>query len=238
MAKHGKQSKGVRWQVPWGKHSPVNDEDFRRTHKVDKDLKESNVDQFLPVVTIRDPGVWAPSMCRHSYSMNWPHSVEHCPNIVPNEKDLEIDSLLGNAKSIPVHIKYNGFQRRHDSMFHHWNDWYSSYLHADFPHLLVRFEDLLFFPSKVTSQICECAGGRMQSHKFDYPAASTKVGDAHGKKEDRTGYMHAIIKYGTEKGRWQGMTPQDLAFAREHLDAELMKTFAYPAPILNASQVR
>lgn len=57
MKKYGAANRGVRWQVPWGKHTPPGDEEFRLTHKT---LKDANVDasNILPSVTIRDPYVW------------------------------------------------------------------------------------------------------------------------------------------------------------------------------------
>lgn len=57
MDKLGAWNRGVRWQVPWGKHTPPGDEEFRVSHKT---LKDGDVDatNILPAVTIRDPYVW------------------------------------------------------------------------------------------------------------------------------------------------------------------------------------
>lgn len=57
MDKYGVTNRGVRWQVPWGKHTPPGDEQFRLSHKT---LKDADVDatNILPAVTIRDPYVW------------------------------------------------------------------------------------------------------------------------------------------------------------------------------------
>jgi hypothetical protein len=73
MKKHGKTSKGIRWQVPWGKHTPPGDEEYRNAHRTTKDW---NVDskEIMPVVTIRDPLIWLKSMCKHPYTV----SMYHC----------------------------------------------------------------------------------------------------------------------------------------------------------------
>lgn len=57
MEKYGNASKGVRWQVPWGKHTPVDDEKVRlgRTTKTDKHVDPTNI---LPAVMVRDPYTW------------------------------------------------------------------------------------------------------------------------------------------------------------------------------------
>lgn len=192
----------------------------------------------MPVVAIRDPAVWMSSMCRHEYSMNWPHDdARHCPNLVPNQVDIEIDPLLQNKKSIPVHINYSGdVTRRHDSLVHHWNEWYNSYYNALYPRLIVRFEDVVFHPQEVVKRVCECAGGALQNHKFKFVIDSAKHGEAHGAAEEKTGYLRAIIKYGSDQERWKGMTKEDLSFAKTNLDPQLMRTFGYLSPpILESS---
>jgi len=61
MKKHGARSRGVRWQVLWGKHTPVGDEEFRLHHRTyeDPDLSAPNM---FPAVTIRDPFKWMQSV--------------------------------------------------------------------------------------------------------------------------------------------------------------------------------
>jgi hypothetical protein len=51
----------------------------------------------------------------------------------------------------------------HDSMVHHWNDWYMAYVNATFPRVMIRFEDLIFHPVNVTRTICHCFGGVLDS---------------------------------------------------------------------------
>jgi len=44
---------GLVWDIR-GKHTPLGDEEFRRTHKVDADTP-IDADEVLPAVTLRDP---------------------------------------------------------------------------------------------------------------------------------------------------------------------------------------
>jgi hypothetical protein len=57
MKKYGKVNKGIRWQVPWGKHTPVGNDEYRLSHVTEKD-KGVDPNNILPAVTIRDPYVW------------------------------------------------------------------------------------------------------------------------------------------------------------------------------------
>jgi len=216
MDKYGAQNRGVRWQVPWGKHTPPGDEDFRQTHKTlhDKSVDANNI---LPAVTIRDPLVWLHSMCRHEYTASWHHPDKNrCPDF----------SLL----DLEAKVEYAEFTRRYESILHLWNDYYREYQSASFPRLIVRFEDLIFHPEEVTKTVCECAGGSMRRDgRFKYIVDSAKKGEnAHGKV--RTGYVDAIVKYGSETRRYQDYQFRtDLEYIRDKADPELMKLMGYPA---------
>jgi len=233
MDVYGGKNRGVRWQVPWGKHSPVGDEAFRLEHKTmkDTDIEAHNV---LPAVTIRDPYVWMNSMCHIEYAAHWHHDPHgHCPNLIPNELELKTwGKFLKAMKPIPVHVKYNGFWKHHESLVGMWNDWYREYFGTDsFPSLIVRYEDLLFHPQEVTETVCRCAGGslRRDGH-FEFVLDSAKKGDtAHGPKEDRTGFLQALIKYG-QRTTNPKLTMHDLRYASIHLDKEMMKFFNYKHP--------
>jgi hypothetical protein len=62
---------GVRWQVLWGKHTPVDDETFRVSHRTYKNETGPNhepaitADMIFPAITIRDPFKWMQSVRRH-----------------------------------------------------------------------------------------------------------------------------------------------------------------------------
>jgi len=222
----------------------------RQEHKTKSGTK-LEADEVFPAITIRDPAVWAASMCRHEYGMEWTHTSpkdnqlqqQHCPNFVPNEIDVALNETLKDKSSVPVSIQYAEFMRQHDSLLHHWNDYYNAYQHASFPRLVVRYEDLIFFPKRVTEQVCACAGGVMKqqqengsgSSEFAYIVQTAKKGDEHGK--DQTGYVDAIVKYGTGENRWKsgGVTDADRQFAVQHLDRELMKVFGYKLPETSSS---
>lgn len=330
QAKYGQKHKGVRWQVPYGKHTPPSNEEFRSAHVAQKSdgVVARNV---LPAVMIRDPYRWLQSMCGHHYTSRWPRVFArgdpryHCPNLFPlgaekiRLEELEITPVVepstkedikvlfdtfnttkerernvfvgikpakggaGKDKGegheepseeegaqqpqgekldnnlpadqealetlseeeldrhyFPVRVRYSNFTRDHKSLVHFYNDWYQEYLDLkDYPHIMVRMEDLLFFPDVVVPQICECAGGQVVTanltgtHPIKVVAQSAKA--KHSTRfmeegEEHTGYLDALIKYGKSDTRFRGMTPQDLQYAGRHLDANIMDLFGYDYP--------
>jgi len=147
--------------------------------------------------------------------------------------EAKYGKFLNQSKAIPVHVKYKGFWRNHDSLAHMWNDWYREYLDAkSFFRIVVRFEDLLFHARNVTTQVCKCAGGALRMDgSFRYVLESAKRGpNAHGPMEARTGFLKALTKYGKAVHRLDGFRKTDIAYAREHLDPTMMDFFRYVHP--------
>ena len=218
---------GVRWQVSWGKHTPVHNETYRLIHRVYED-KNVIAQHMFPAVMVRDPYKWMQSMCRHEYAARWKRDKDdehHCPNLVMENKD---GGTGGGAVDEPVKVtvNYADFDKHHDSLVHFWNEWYQDYFNAPFPRLLVRFEDLIYHPRMVVKQVCECAGGKLRP-KFTYIVNSAKKGtQAHGNV--RTSYLDALSRYGTKQGRYKGFRPVDLDYVKKHLNSSLMHNLGYP----------
>jgi hypothetical protein len=231
MKKLGDKQRGVRWQVPWGKHTPPGDDAFRNSHKTNKDRNVS-VDDILPAVTIRDPYSWMESMCRINYGAHWYSDMRrHCPNLLPDEQDLlRFSPYLKENKAVDVHVKYSDFWKHHTSLAHFWNDWYREYMNVKFSRIIVRYEDLLFHTRNVTEQVCRCAGGTIfTGDDFKFIVDTAKKGaSAHGNR--RTGFVDALIKYGKPDKRGAKFADRDLEYARANLDPEMMTIFGYRHP--------
>jgi hypothetical protein len=213
-----REAHGIRWQVSWGKHTPAH---YKWDHATDH-AKDIDKETILPVVTIRDPYKWMASMCKNGYTARWPHSSQQCPNLVDREE----------RPSEPVAVNVTYAEKRtssHSSLAHLWNDWYNDYKHANYPRLMVRFEDLIFYPREMTKLICECAGGELQL-PFTYIVNPAKTGPGHGKKSERTGMVQAWIRYGKKPEIMGGFQTADYRAAREFLDKDNMKIFGYSHP--------
>ena len=216
MELFGELQRGIRWQVPWGKHVPIQ---FRETHVTRTD-KEVEMDNSFPMITIRDPYSWLLSMCRHPYAARWQFDGYHCPNVVDYETGIVSNVEVYYSKENMVPYK---------SLPHMYNQWYLDYLAADFPRVMVRFEDLLFFGKEVTQTLCKCGGGVPRQPEFKHIQESAKLGTAaHG--SHKTGLVQALIRYGNVQNRTMSMTQADIAYTREHFDASLMKMFNYRHP--------
>mmetsp|Transcript_4339 Transcript_4339/g.10475 ORF Transcript_4339/g.10475 Transcript_4339/m.10475 type:complete len:513 (-) Transcript_4339:187-1725(-) len=246
MEAFGAKSKGIRWQVPWGKHYMARYSGSGHFSDTDTDVPH---DHTMALVSIRDPYSWMQSMCRHTYAAKWPYRKKHCPNLIATDEDIEnmpvLHQKFGNTlgkdnheeRLIPVRVKYSKeVAHEHSSLAHFYSDWYSDYLGSDIPRVVVRFEDLLFHGEEVARAMCECGGGvpvpdNERSGKFVHVSESAKTGPtAHGPLKDRTNLVGALIKYGSFEHRTDNMTPDDLEAARRYLDPEIMEKFGYRHP--------
>ena len=165
-------------------------------------------------------------MCKQGYGVRWDHAPDkHCPNLVPNDFDKRRFKRLQNASSVPV---WMGRSMKDgvvsDSLAHLWNDWYESYYNVDYPRLMIRFEDFLFHGKEVMDMVCKC-GGAHQSSRFTYLVDEAKWSHKHAQNN----MVSAMVKYGTDGGRYQNMTHEDLEFAHTALNRDLVKAFGYQA---------
>lgn len=219
---------GTRWQVPWGKHTLASRK-WTNTAGHDHKVNKTNV---LPVAIVRDPYSWMQSMCKHPYAAKWPHAAGHCPNLVANPYDMGLPKAHLTSDHIEIKVNYDP-PVHYESLAHYWTAWYREYLEADYPRLLVRFEDLQFHAKEMISIVCECAGAvpRDPNAEFTYIVDAGKWGNGHRGKQ--TNLISAMIKYGTDAKRFSNMTKEDLEFAAGALDPELMQLFQYEMPSLS-----
>ncbi len=213
-------SNGMLDQVPWAKHKMATE---KYNHIIHSGIPKEHV---LPIVMVRDPYYWMHSMCKQGYGARWDHDSDtHCPNLVPNDYDRKRFKRLQNTSSVPV---WMGVNRKvgpsWPSLVHYWNAWYQSYVHAEFPHLIIRFEDTLFHGRQVMKQVCECGGGQLVSRDHHYYLLDeAKWHHRHAQNN----MISAILKYGSDVGRYRNMTKEDLEFAQKHLDDSLLDLFGY-----------
>ena len=229
----------VEFQVPWGKHMPAS---VRETGHSAPQQAWIQLKNILPIVIVKDPLTWMQSMCKNPYRVSWFHTNNiHCPNLVPfteNEwkKSKNYTSTNDNPNlthSMTVTVKYPPPLYRTPltwpSLAHLWSEWNRDYYQVShYPRLMIRYEDLLFRAPETIRQICDCAGGQIRpkhggKHAYHTESAKTQAGG----HSSSTNLLSALIKYGNAQNRKKGMTPEDLAFAMEALDPELMGLFQY-----------
>lgn len=127
-----------------------------------------------------------------------------------------------NANGInPAFADYEKkFPIRYDSLVHVWNEWNREYLEADFPRLMVRFEDQLFHGEKVMQLISNCSGIPLHQ-PYVYQWRESKM---HGASSN---LVSALSKYGNSRGRHTPFDVKDLEYAKSVLDPSLMEIFGY-----------
>jgi hypothetical protein len=121
---------GMRWQVPWGKHTPAH---YKTLHAATH-ATGVNKDDVLPIVTIRHPYWWMHSMCKNPYTTRWHvKRRDACPDLrlEPPDNTLEKDDDLPWNN---VTVKYGAGSEHYQSLVHLFNDWYHEYTErADYP---------------------------------------------------------------------------------------------------------
>jgi len=212
-----------KWQVPWGKHRVP----WVRLNHTAPRMNDTNPEFALPVVMIRDPFHFLQSMCKNPYAARWRHRARHCPNLVPDAQDWEMfhSNLTASGGKFNVTVHYDKDQKfAWDSLIHFYNDWYMYYWKtADYPRLFVRFEDMLLFAPAVMEQIANCVEAE-RPETFRYQVTAAKH---HG---SGNGLLDAIFKTGSAEARFKSMSKEDVAYAVDHLDKELMGLMQYSLP--------
>ena len=210
----------IHWQAPWGKHE-LSSSRLNRTAPSGKGINQTI---FFPFMMIKDPFSWMNSQCRHSYGVtiwNSRHDEEHCPNLIRRD-------ITDHDEIIPVKLFKNG--KKHESLLDVYNYWYGDWEreHLKFPHLSIRYEDLLFHGKEVMKLACECVGGNF-TDTFKYKGESAKGNE--GGHKGSSGMVKALLHYGDPESRMHGFTDRDMRYARgNEATSELMKKYAYNYP--------
>ena len=111
-------------------------------------------------------------MCESPYLLNWEHSHSafkgrHCPNLVTDKN---------HSQGVPANVLWGTtWNRTWESLASVWTEWYREYYDADFPRLMIRFEDLLFHTPEVLDQIRECAGAEWKESHFVFSTSPSKT---------------------------------------------------------------
>lgn len=167
------------------------------------------------------------SQCKNAYAADWYRTKQHCPNLVPTALDLEkFGKLLqhsNNQFNVTVYFDKNQIIGW-DSLVHLYNDYYRQYLFdANYPRLLVRFEDMLLHAPAIAKKIADCVG-LDTADRFTYQIDSAKKHGSH------TNFVKAVLKSGDVYARLKSFTADDLEYAAKHLDADLMSAMHYSIP--------
>ena len=239
-----KEQHGMRWQVPWGKHTPQHYKWQHATKQAANIVKED----VLPVVTIRHPWRWMQSMCKNPYTAKWPHARQ-CPNLrrlLQKKAATDTAGTKDKEEWNEVSVKYGAATETYQSLVHLWNDWYNDYYQTSvslaepensngddqqqhYPWVMVRMEDLVFHTVETVTQVCECAGGKIRSDQpFQYVKDSAKK-DSPG-HDTSTGIAEAWIKYSQPMLPRAGFAESDYRAALEAMDDNLMNMFQYQHP--------
>ena len=150
-------------------------------------------------------------MCRQPYAVSWNRtSTTTCPDL-----------------SQPVRAKVYQTQE-YSSLLHYWNEWNGGYYHSNattFPRLMIRLEDLVYFPKPTLRTICDCVGGQF---KWIPELVSRKRGGHVGKIDNVKQQHHPLVQAWQRHANIRAtMDRQDQTATREIMDFQLLHGLGY-----------
>lgn len=187
----------------------------------------------FPVVLVRDPFRWMSSMCKSSYNAEWQRGYQgRCPNLVPTAQERHLPEFANVTTTFPVAVSLRAhyYYDYYTSLADLWSQWNQQYIEAEFPRILIRFEDTLFHAEQVMYEIKQCLGLLDPSNQTDAPQEIPfeYFLDKSKKSPTTADFATALSKYGRASGRYDSITEEDRAYLQTALDPRLMQLFHYP----------
>lgn len=158
------------------------------------------------------------------YDAKWESTDNfRCPNLVHPDNVTKTFEIWAKPHE-------TGFQGTdyYASLASMWSDWNLQYLRADFPRLMLRFEDTLYRLKEVMQIIRDCVG-ETSDKPFQFLVSRSK---RHGRPTD---YVAGLLRYTNHEGRHRGLTEADRSYANTVLDSSLMDIFGYRTAPLQAA---
>ncbi len=136
-----------------------------------------------------------------------------------------------SPNTVQVSVDYDSKKKRlsYDSLADIWSQWYTDYLDAhDLPRLMIRYEDLLLYPTEIVTTVCQCGGGTVINAENGINHVEESAKPFH--HTNPTGLVKAISRYLKEDHRTDTMTENDLEYAKGAFSSVLMDLFHYSHP--------
>jgi len=218
------------FDLPWGKHIPSKYR-FRNTHPSGNPDRH---DLALPIIVIRNPFPWMSNMCREGYDARFIKFRIGCPKLVLSDQNHN------QTNRVVVRADQTGKQYtdHYATLADMWSEWYREYLDADYPRLMIRYEDTLLYGPEIMEVIRVCSGaasrhansdtdgGNHSNHsspKFVYHAQEARAWGGPGS------LFGALTKLGKTDHYFQTVGGADQEYLlHKGLDQRLMQLFHYP----------
>jgi hypothetical protein len=181
---------------------------------------DSSSPPSLPLFVARDPFRWMQRVCHLPFNAKWTRGDEgRCPNFVPSAAERR-DTRFSNMSTFHVDVIHgDSYKEGYPSLVDLWSSYYRSYAEADFPRLIVRFEDLIFHAERVMELVSQCLGSPMnKTYEYYLPDRGLLDGDRYGRM---------LKLYATEEGRYSQLTLEDLLYQKYALSPALMDLLHY-----------
>ena len=97
------------------------------------------------------------------------------------------------------------------------------YFTADYPRIMIRYEDMLFHAKEVMQIVADCAGLSMNttSETFRYQSTEARIWGGRGN------YLDSLIKNGKPEHYYRTVEGENRKYVKRALHPALMETFHY-----------
>jgi hypothetical protein len=136
---------------------------------------------------------------------------------------------LEDSPKVPLRVRYKSGNIHHESLAHMWKDWYQEYYEASFPRLVIRLEDVVFYPKQVLQSVCDCVGGTLTT-PLVLRGDSAKNMDPHMHGKDTTNLADAMVSH-ILFNRTRNMTHDDVRYAEQVFQDSVLEKFGYRLPV-------
>jgi hypothetical protein len=208
-------------------------------------------ESLLPIILVRDPYQWMATTCDNHTDIRLMSEMGQisCPNLM-HLASTGNGSTTTNARQIRttlpngtmVHDPYSSLS----DLLSRWNN---HFLQADWPRLMIRYEDLLFHTGHVLDKIMECLSGQHASPNTQYqqkesvtsslPSTTSSSflrrpsGNIWRPDEDieiDNDFVEALVRNGKHTHRTLPVNEHDSEYLWSALNRNLIQVFHYEQP--------
>lgn len=142
---------------------------------------------------------------------------------IRNRKNADTADAVVRTNPIQVKAHQTGFMYtdHYKSLADMWTEWHKQYVDADYPRIMIRFEDTLVHAEELMHIISECSGAPMLPGPMKYFAEEARHFGGRGS------LLTSLMKLGRYDDLYRNLVSRDKEYVKTALDPDLMRIFKY-----------
>lgn len=163
-------------------------------------------------------------MCKEPYDAKFVRGMKTdlCPRFFVTAKD---GTVRPNRVTVSAHQTNWTKTDIYESLPEMWNEYYRQYMEdADYPRLIVRYEDFLLYSQEIVRVLAECSGAKMTSSEFHYFTGEAR---SWRKQEGTSNIINTVKKLGAMDWFYYQLTKEEQQVLQSHLSPDIRALFQY-----------